>query len=90
MHPQLHSTSIFITCLPLEECFIPFKILLDKNYSTSKVWVHPVSKLAQKKRCCAEICSLGASVAEWKDTFLKGKKGLGGGTIFASTRVVDL
>jgi hypothetical protein len=37
---QLHSTSIFFTCLLLEECFIPFKILLDENHSTSKFSVH--------------------------------------------------
>jgi hypothetical protein len=69
---QLHSTSIFFTCLLLEECFIPFKMLLDENNSTSKFWVHPVSEFVQKKRCCTEnlftwsLCSRNAQILSCK------------------------
>jgi hypothetical protein len=69
---QLYSTSIFVTCLLLKECFIPFKVLLDKDHSTSKFWVDLVSEFAQKKRCCAEnlftwsLCSRNAKILSCK------------------------
>jgi hypothetical protein len=69
---QLHSISIFFTCLLLEECFIPFKIRLDENHSTSKFWVHLVSEFVQKKRCCTEnsfiwsLCSRNAQILSCK------------------------
>ncbi len=74
---QLHSTSIFFTYLLPEECFIPFKILLDEIILPARSGSILFLNLLNRRDAVLKILSLGASVAGMQRYFCARQERIG-------------